>query len=187
MYVCRLLWPCDKPYSSQAQDRFVISTLQLSGSLCLWGASLVVNLLVGSLPGRKSGLLVVNLLVGSPQPSARQACSVYPRSASLCLSGPLWAFLGLSKPASPPSQPPSQPANSASQPASQLPGRIGTIQDYLGLFRTIQDYSGLHFVRPRRSTFSVTASVGAMFWRVLGFAHGGANLVLEGFWSGPKR
>ena len=32
-------------------------------------------------------------------------------------------------------------------------------------FRTIQDYSGLHFVRPRRSTFSVTASVGALFWK----------------------
>ena len=54
-------------------------------------------------PGMWGASLVVNLLVGSPQPSARRACSMYPPSASLCLS--------------------SQPANSASQPASQLPGR----------------------------------------------------------------
>ena len=180
MYVCRLLWPCDKPYSSQAQDRFVISTLQLSGSLCLWGASLVVNLLVGSLPGRKSGLLVVNLLVGSPQPSARQAWSVYPRSASLCLSGPLWAFLGLSKPASPPA---SQLANSASQPASQLPGRNSSC-GYIGalvvilLVGMLQEWS-------RNVLFCIVLYCYVCTVLVLEWSCSGPGMVRECSWNRP--
>ena len=61
--------------------------------------------------------------MGSPQPSARQACSIHATllCASLGLSGPLWAFLGLSKPASPPaSQLASQLIPPVNQPASSL-------------------------------------------------------------------
>ena len=44
-------------------------------------------------PGMWGASLVVNLLVGSPQPSARQACSIHAPllCASLGLSGPFWA------------------------------------------------------------------------------------------------
>ena len=73
----------------------------------MWGASLVVNLLVGSLPGRKSAC-------GEP-PAKRTTGLSYPRSASA-------------------SQTPSQPA---SKPAKllvgSLPGRNSACGEALGL------------------------------------------------------
>ncbi len=71
---------------------FIASCVWVAGAAGAAGAG--GALLVGSLPGRKSAC-------GEPQPSARQACSIHAPllCASLGLSGPFWAFLGLSKPA----------------------------------------------------------------------------------------
>jgi len=88
-----------------------------------WGASPRFHKEISGGPsGRKSAC-------GEP-PAKRTTGLFYPRSAFLCLSGPLWASLHrpfwalVSQPASPPaSQLASQLHNSASQPASQFPGR----------------------------------------------------------------
>ncbi len=94
---------------------FCLEPFERSGSP--WGHPLrfhtYVQTSVGSLPCRKSAC---------GEPTAKRTTGLfYSRSAWLCLSGHLWAFQGLSKPASPPaSQLASQLIPPANQPASSL-------------------------------------------------------------------
>ncbi len=131
--------------------------------------------------------LVLNLLVGSPQPGARQACSIH--APLLCAS---LASLGLSGPqqaSQAPSQPASQPANSASQPASQLPGRNSAC-GYIGALVVIL-LVGMLLEWSWNVLFCIVLYCSVLFWSwngpvlVLEWSGNAPGIVLEWSWNGP--